>query len=61
MERVDSEEEEEEVVIHLTSANPQVKSRRIEEEKLFPSPAHDHRMIIELRREKNFKHGAGKS
>ena len=25
MERVDSEEEEEEVVIHLTSANPQVK------------------------------------
>ena len=29
MERVESEEEEEEVVIHLTSANPQVKGKII--------------------------------
>ena len=48
MERVDSEEEEEEVVIHLTSANPQVKGWRFEEEKLFRAQ----HMIIELRRDK---------
>ena len=52
MDRMESDEEEEEVVIHLTSANPQVKGRRIEEEKPFPSPAH----INRIEERKNSRH-----